>query len=34
VAGSRHQCCRWHRPRLDQLAEHPSQQALPLQVPQ
>jgi hypothetical protein len=34
VVDSRHQCCRWCRPRLDQLAEHPSRQALPLQVPQ
>jgi hypothetical protein len=34
VADSRHQCYRWRRPRLDQLAEHLSQQALPLQVPQ
>jgi hypothetical protein len=34
VANSRHQCCRWRRPRLDRLAEHLSRQALPLQVPQ
>jgi hypothetical protein len=34
VAGSRHQCCRWRRPRLDRLAERPSLQSLPLQVPQ
>jgi hypothetical protein len=34
VADSRHQCCRWRRPHLDRLAEHLSQQALPLQVPQ
>jgi hypothetical protein len=34
VADSRHQCCRWHRPYLDWLAEHLSRQALPLQVPQ
>jgi hypothetical protein len=33
-ADSRHQCCQWRRPHLDQLAEHLSQQALPLQVPQ
>jgi hypothetical protein len=34
VVDSHHQCCQWHRPRLDQLAEHLSRQALPLQVPQ
>jgi hypothetical protein len=34
VAGSRHQCYRWRHPHLDQLAEHPSWQDLPLQVPQ
>jgi hypothetical protein len=33
-AGSHRQCCRWRRPRLDQLAEHSSLQALPPQVPQ
>jgi hypothetical protein len=34
VDDSRHQCCQWRRPRLDRLAEHLSQQALPLQVHQ
>jgi hypothetical protein len=34
VADSRHQCCQWRRPHLDQLAEHLSRQALPLQVSQ
>jgi hypothetical protein len=34
VADNHHQCCQWRHPRLDQLAEHLSRQALPLQVPQ
>jgi hypothetical protein len=33
VASSHHQYCRWHHPHLDWLAEHPSLQTLPLQVP-
>jgi hypothetical protein len=34
VADNHHQCCQWRHPRLDQQAEHLSQQALPQQVPQ
>jgi hypothetical protein len=34
VADNHHQCCQWCHPHLDQLAEHLSRQALPLQVPQ
>jgi hypothetical protein len=34
VADNHHPCCQWHHPRLDQLAEHLSLQALPQQVPQ
>jgi hypothetical protein len=34
VADSHHRCCQWRHPRLDQLVEHLSRQALPLQDPQ
>jgi hypothetical protein len=34
VVDSHHQCYQWRHPRLDQLAKHLSQQALPLQDPQ
>jgi hypothetical protein len=34
VVDTHHQCYQWRHPRLDQLAKHLSQQALPLQDPQ